>query len=122
VARELYINYATQAPYEVFPDATKFLDSMQAARDARKVRVGALTNFDRRIYSLVSSLGLSTKFDFITCSEDAGSSKPEPEIFRKAAQQSNQVDKLKYLPLFSYISHTKMFTNMYLFSCFFTLT
>ncbi len=59
--------------------------------------LGALTNFDKRIFNLVRELQLD--FDFITCSETAGASKPDEEIFKAAIKNAkmNENDKATFL-------------------------
>ena len=81
IAEELYKTYSTSSNYELFPDALQFLESIQRLRKDGNITVGALTNFDRRIHDVVKLLGLSSKLDFVLCSEDAKSSKPESDIF-----------------------------------------
>ena len=80
--------------YEVFPDASQFLDNVQKPRRSGALQVAALTNFDRRVHNIVSLLGLSSKLDFVMCSEDAKSSKPEPGIFLATLKRANS-DKTK---------------------------
>ena len=53
------------------------------------MKVAALTNFDRRVHNIVKHLGLTSKLDFVMCSEDAKSSKPEPGIFLATLERAN---------------------------------
>ena len=46
-----------------------------------------------RIHSIVSDLGLSAKLDFVICSEDAKTSKPEPGIFLATLQRAQNQGK-----------------------------
>ena len=47
-----------------------------------------------RIHSIVSDLGLSAKLDFVICSEDAKTSKPEPGIFLATLERAQNQGKL----------------------------
>ena len=85
IARDLYILYSNPTPYEVFPDAALFLDTISKA-GKRPFKLGVITNFDRRIHGVMDALDLSRHFDFLVCSEDAGASKPDPAIFAKAVE------------------------------------
>ena len=94
IARDLYILYSNPTPYEVFPDAALFLDTIPKA-GKRPFKLGVITNFDRRIHGVMDALDLSRHFDFLVCSEDAGASKPDPAIFAKAVEAAGleAVDK-----------------------------
>ena len=75
--------------YELFPDAIQFLENVQKPRRSGALQVAALTNYDRRVHNIVKHLGLSSKLDFVMCSEDAKSSKPEPGIFLATLKRAN---------------------------------
>ena len=75
--------------YELFPDASQFLENVQESRRSGALKVAALTNFDRRVHNIVKHLGLTSKLDFVMCSEDAKSSKPEPGIFLATLERVN---------------------------------
>ena len=87
LATHLYDLYSTPVPFTVFPDARRFLSNIQPLR-GQDLKLGVITNFDRRIVSIAEQLNLSRQFDFITYSEAARSSKPEPEIFLHALRES----------------------------------
>lgn len=90
IVQELYTSYSSPAMYELFPDAIQFLESVQKPRRSGELKVAALTNYDRRVHNIVKHLGLSSKLDFVMCSEDAKSSKPEPGIFLAALERANR--------------------------------
>ncbi len=131
IANELYRLYSNPTPYEVFPDVREFFhrmrgkprENIKASKYIRGLKVcdmifffnsqiGALTNFDRRIYRVVEQLGLSNDLDFLVCSEDAKyifalprrrkkrrknyffflrASKPSPAIFELALSSASAV-------------------------------
>ena len=49
---------------------------------------GAISNFDNRLHDILPGLGIAQYLHFIITSEDAKSSKPDPEIFNLAARTS----------------------------------
>ena len=49
---------------------------------------GAISNFDNRLHDILPCLGIAQYLHFIITSEDAKSSKPDPEIFNLAARTS----------------------------------
>ena len=87
IARDLYQSYATESPYEVFPDARDFMDRINSVDG---VQLGAVTNFDKRIFNIIEALGL--RFDFVVCSEAAKSSKPNRGIFDQALRVGHVED------------------------------
>ncbi|GAB0090242.1 hypothetical protein DMENIID0001_049450 [Sergentomyia squamirostris] len=57
-------------------------------------KIGVISNFDQRLETLLRNMKLFQYFDFIVGSYDAGSMKPDPEIFLKA-MESSKFDDLK---------------------------
>ena len=87
-APELYNLFATTSPYEVFPDASQFLKRLLPERKDGKLKVGIISNYDKRIVEMVKSLELSAYFDFVTYSEGSKCSKPKKGIFEDAIIRS----------------------------------
>ncbi len=87
VATEIYDIYATGAPYLVYSDAKHFLDRLKE-KERRTVKIGAVTNFDRRILSVLKALDILKTLDFIVYSEAVQCSKPGRRIFEAAIQMS----------------------------------
>lgn len=81
LAADLYDHYSNPTPYEVYPDAAGFLKLMRERRHDRQLKLGVITNFDRRVHGVLADLDLADKFDFVVCSEEAAASKPSPRIF-----------------------------------------
>jgi len=88
IALELYSYYHSPEPYNVFDDG---LEALQRLKD-KKLKIGAISNFDNRLHDIFSSVGLNKFVDFVVTSEDARSSKPEGAIFELAASMSNIQD------------------------------
>ena len=90
-AAHLYRLYSSKVPYEVYPDALQFLQNLDGRRkwfERRTVKVGIISNFDKRIVEIVDQLELSPYLDFIVYSEECQSSKPEKAIFEAAIAKS----------------------------------
>jgi putative hydrolase of the HAD superfamily len=50
------------------------------------LKLGIVSNFDTRIYSVLESLGIRGLFDAIILSSETGFSKPDSEIFKAAIE------------------------------------
>ena len=94
-APELYNLYSTTWPYEVFSDAKEFLSKLIPERKEGDLKVGIISNYDKRIVKMVESLELSAYFDFITYSEESKCSKPDKGIFEDAIRKSGIKDLAK---------------------------
>ena len=84
MASELYSYYHSTKPYVLAEDAVETLAELRA----RNICVGAISNFDNRLHDILPSLGIAQYLHFIVTSEDARTSKPDPEIFNLAARKS----------------------------------
>ncbi|OZH52161.1 hydrolase [Hydrocoleum sp. CS-953] len=82
---ELYDYFATAAPWFVYPDVkpalTKWRDS--------GINLAVLSNFDSRLYPVLSALNLVDFFSDITISTEVGAAKPDRKIFAAALQKYN---------------------------------
>lgn len=54
----------------------------------RGLILGLISNVDRDMTPLLDELGLASLLQVVVTSQDAGSSKPQPEIFREALRQA----------------------------------
>ena len=94
IALHLYKLYSTTAPYEVFPDALTFLQNLQKINESRtsdavaKIKLGVISNTDKRLSNISRDLGISRYFDFMILSEECKCSKPDSDIFEEAARSS----------------------------------
>lgn len=80
---ELFAYYATAPAWRVFPDVPGVL----AALRARGIRLGVVSNFDRRLGPLLTALGLAPSLDAVVCSSRIGSAKPDAEVFHAALRE-----------------------------------
>lgn len=54
-----------------------------------KVRLGVISNFDRRLYKILGQLQVGDAFEHLIISSEVGIRKPAPGIFRLAAERFN---------------------------------
>lgn len=78
---ELYAHFAQLGVWELYEDALPALDLL---RDTHRLFV--LSNFDRRLLSILEDLGITSRFERILASSMIGASKPHPRIFRHALE------------------------------------
>jgi putative hydrolase of the HAD superfamily len=50
------------------------------------LKLGIVSNFDSRVYTVMRSLGILSFFDAITISSESGFAKPDPRIFEAATR------------------------------------
>lgn len=74
---ELYAHFATAAPWFIYADALPLLKHLQQSG----VTLGIVSNFDSRIYSVLTALGLDYFFTSVTISTEVGVAKPDRKIF-----------------------------------------
>ena len=77
VAQELYEYYDSTDPYVVYPDFVEFAKH-------QKAKMIVISNYDKRLPSLLERLNLAQFFEAVVTSEAAQSSKPEKAIFQWA--------------------------------------
>ncbi len=83
--RELYNYFATAAPWFVYPDVKPALTQW---RDSG-IKLAVLSNFDSRLYPVLSGLKLADFFSDVTISTEVGAAKPDQKIFDTALQKCN---------------------------------
>lgn len=81
----LYIHFATDEPWFVYPDVRPVLERWQQLG----IELGVLSNFDSRLYSVLAALELRQFFTSITISTEVGAAKPEPQIFAVGLEKHN---------------------------------
>jgi putative hydrolase of the HAD superfamily len=79
---ELYDNFRSSQGWMLFPETR---DVLKELKD-RGLKLGIISNFDTRIYSVLDDLKIRDFFDAVTTSSEAGSSKPDRGIFEAAAR------------------------------------
>ena len=77
---EVYEKFRDAQGWVLFPETLEVLEELKR----RGFRLGVISNFDTRIYSVMNSLGIRDFFDAITLSSETGFSKPDREIFDAA--------------------------------------
>lgn len=78
--QELYVYFATEKPWFIYPEVIDVLDNWQQ----QQIPLGIISNFDTRIYKLLKSLKIEKYFSSITISSEVGAAKPEAKIFQTA--------------------------------------
>ncbi len=92
--QELYVYFATEKPWFIYPEVINVLDNWQQ----KQIPLGIISNFDSRIYKLLKLLNLDNYFSTITISSEVGAAKPEPKIFTTAlAKHSCQPEQAWYI-------------------------
>ncbi|MEL6901301.1 MAG: HAD-IA family hydrolase [Cyanobacteria bacterium J06606_4] len=76
----LYGYFETSAPWRVYPDTLASLNRWHGMG----IGLGVISNFDSRLYRVLSVLGLANYFQSVTISTEVGAAKPSPEIFQAA--------------------------------------
>ncbi len=79
----LYDHYAAADAWTIAPQARACIDAVRA----RGARVALISNWDVRLRSTLEELGLVAAFDALVISAEVGVEKPQPEIFRLAAER-----------------------------------
>ena|SRR5438105_9393734 len=51
------------------------------------IRLGVVSNFDRRLYSILSTLDILSRFEHIIISSEVGADKPSPRIFEEVLRR-----------------------------------
>ena len=77
---EVYDQFRDGRGWRLFPETLEVLEELR--RLGR--RLGVISNFDSRVYSVMDSLKILPFFNSITISSETGYAKPHPEIFKAA--------------------------------------
>jgi len=78
---ELFDHFAQPRAWRVHPDAP---DALVALR-RRRLALGVVSNFDRRLRGVLDGLGVGRLVDAVVPSTEVGAAKPDPAIFHAAA-------------------------------------
>jgi putative hydrolase of the HAD superfamily len=76
----LYAHFTTADPWFVYPDVHAALVYWRS----QNIPLGVLSNFDTRLYPVLTALQLTDFFSSITISTEVGFAKPDPQVFRAA--------------------------------------
>ncbi len=80
--QELYDLFARAECWRLFDDTVPVLQDLKA----NGFRLGIISNWDHRLFSIVEQLGLSPYFEQVTASSAVGIAKPGKRIFEAALQ------------------------------------
>jgi putative hydrolase of the HAD superfamily len=81
----VYQTFARPGIWELFPDVPHILAELSSLR----IRLGVISNFDRRLYDILAQLDVRDAFDHLIISSEVGIRKPAARIFRVAAERFN---------------------------------
>lgn len=87
--RELYLYFATQKPWYIYPDVIPSLQNWQK----QGIQLGVISNFDTRLYKVLRLLDLDRFFSSITISAEAGTAKPNSNIFKTALEKHHCISR-----------------------------
>lgn len=83
LARRVYDEFGHPARWGVYSDVEPAFERLSSAG----IRIGLISNWDRRLASLIEGLGLSRRLSTIVSSAEVGLHKPDPRIFELAASR-----------------------------------
>ncbi|MCL4078908.1 HAD-IA family hydrolase [Coriobacteriia bacterium Es71-Z0120] len=83
IARRVYDEFGKPGRWRPYPDVAP---AVTALRDAG-IMTGIISNWDRRLASLIEGLGLGGMFDVVVSSADVGLRKPDPRVFVLACER-----------------------------------
>jgi putative hydrolase of the HAD superfamily len=81
----VYERFALPGVWEIFPDIPRVLAELQRL----SVRLGVISNFDRRLYRILEGLNVRSAFEHVVISSEVGARKPASRIFEVASRQFN---------------------------------
>lgn len=76
----LYDHFTTAAPWFVYPDIYAALSHWRQ----QNIELGIISNFDSRLYAVLTALHLSEYFSSVTISTEVGAAKPDAKMFETA--------------------------------------
>jgi putative hydrolase of the HAD superfamily len=80
---DVYATFARPGIWKLFPGIPAILAELTRL----KIRLGVISNFDRRLYPVLGHLGILEAFENIIISSEVGASKPAARIFLEAARR-----------------------------------
>jgi putative hydrolase of the HAD superfamily len=79
---EVYGLFRDSRGWVLFPETRQVLEEFHRA----EMKLGVISNFDSRIYTVLRDLSILSLFDSVTISSETGFAKPQPEIFQAAVR------------------------------------
>src|SRR6185436_626941 len=77
---EVYDQFRDSRGWRLFPETREVLEALKR----KQLKIGVISNFDSRLYSVMKDLNILSFFDSVTISSETGYAKPQPEIFEAA--------------------------------------
>jgi len=81
---ELSGEFTRPGVWELYPETLEVLRVLKG-----RARLGVISNFDSRLRTILSHLGIANCFDDIVISTEVGAEKPSPRIFSAALARAN---------------------------------
>jgi putative hydrolase of the HAD superfamily len=79
----VYAAFEQVGAWELFPDIPEILAELRRTG----IRLGVISNFDRRLYTVLRHLDVLRAFECVVISSEIGASKPSGRIFMEAARR-----------------------------------
>src|SRR5262249_14878834 len=79
---KVYDQFRDSRGWMLFPETCEVLTELQQ----RGLRLGVISNFDSRVYSVMRDLRIRDYFQAVIISSETGYAKPDPEIFSAAVR------------------------------------
>ena len=77
---EVYDLFRDSRGWMLFPETRQILEELRR----NQLKLGVISNFDSRLYSVLKDLGIDSLFAAVTICSEVGFAKPHPQIFRAA--------------------------------------
>ena len=84
LALRVYEEFGYPSRWRAFDDV---MPAFKRLRDERGLKLGVISNWDRRLATVLAGLGLSNMLDVVVSSAVVGLHKPDPRIFEYACDQ-----------------------------------
>jgi putative hydrolase of the HAD superfamily len=79
----VYEEFTRPGIWQLKPGVTQVLGAFRKAG----IRLGVVSNLDRRLYSILKTLGVLDQFEHVIISSEVGADKPSPRIFGEVLQR-----------------------------------
>jgi putative hydrolase of the HAD superfamily len=85
----VYKEFTYPGIWQLMPGVTDVLSALIQAG----IRLGIVSNFDQRLYSILETLGVLTQFEHVIISSEVGADKPSPRIFAEVLRRFDVAPK-----------------------------
>jgi putative hydrolase of the HAD superfamily len=83
IARRVYDAFGSAERWRAYDDVARAFERLRG----RGLALGAISNWDRRLESLLAGLGIGSQLEVTVCSAAVGLRKPDPRIFELACER-----------------------------------